>query len=83
MNNNLRYIRWQNENGSYPANLGEEHFADIVKKNIFFVRKMASPFCIPLMKKIDKYLLSEIDFMVGATGFGIVVHSIYSVLTPL
>ncbi len=68
VNNNLRYIRWQNENGSYPANLGEEHFADIVKKNIFFVRKMASPFCIPLMKKIDKYLLSEIDFMVGATG---------------
>lgn len=58
-NCNLRYIRWNKENGNNPSNLGIEHFDGIRVANAFFARKMERPFCIPLIKEIDKQLLKE------------------------
>lgn len=54
---NLRYIRWKSEHGNNPSNLGPEHFHDIRQSDAFFARKMEPPFCIPLIKQIEKELL--------------------------
>lgn len=54
---NLRYIRWNSEHGNNPSNLGIEHFQDIRQSDAFFARKMEPPFCIPLIKQIEKELL--------------------------
>lgn len=57
--NNLRFIRWREENGNRPANLGEEHFKFMLDKNHFFARKMVSPISTKLMEYIDYYLLEH------------------------
>lgn len=58
-NNNLRFIRWQKENGNLPANLGEEHFKFLVDKKHFFARKMQLPISTTLIHNIDTYLLEH------------------------
>lgn len=57
VDNNLRFIRWRNENGNRPANLGEEHFKFMLNKNHLFARKMLAPISIKLMQNIDNYLV--------------------------
>lgn len=57
LNNNLRYIRWNAENGNNPSNLSIEHFDDIRDSNAFFARKMERPYCNPLIQLIDRHLL--------------------------
>lgn len=57
LSDNLRYIRWNKENGNNPSNLGSEHFEDIKRSHAFFARKMEQPFCIPLIRLIDKNIL--------------------------
>lgn len=54
---NLRYIRWKYENGNRPANLGEEHFLELLNRECFFARKMEKPYCDALLSVIDKYLI--------------------------
>lgn len=55
--NNLRFIRWVEENGNIPANLGVEHFKFLANKKYFFARKMSMPISSQLINLIDKYLL--------------------------
>ena len=68
VNHNLRYVRWKRENGNNPANLGIEHFEELVKSPAFFARKMESPYYEPLAERIDRYLLSDQGMRAGATG---------------
>ena len=56
---NLRYIRWYEENGNNPSNLGMEHFAILASRHEFFARKMTLRYGLELVKNIDKYLLDE------------------------
>ena len=57
--NNLRYIRWSQENGNCPANLGIEHYADITSSLAFFARKMQPPYCEALINAINQNLLTK------------------------
>jgi len=56
---NYRYIRWHNENGNSPANLGSLHFHLLAETDNFFARKMDKTCSKELIKLIDKYLLEE------------------------
>jgi SAM-dependent methyltransferase len=68
INNNMRLIRWHDENGNSPANLGVEHFHLLAESHDMFARKMQSPYCINLIKIIDKYLLSDKNFRISSNG---------------
>lgn len=57
-NNNLRYIRWNWENGSNPSNLGIDHLDDIKESDAFFARKMEPPYCTPLIQAINLNLIT-------------------------
>lgn len=59
LNDNLRFIRWKNENGNAPANLGVEHFHLLATSKCLLARKFAYPLCRQLVEKIDAYLLQE------------------------
>jgi len=52
-NDNLRFIIWRSENGSYPAILGVEHSDALQQSPSLFARKMSIPFSAPLIRKID------------------------------
>lgn len=65
---NLRYIRWRNENGNRPANLGSEHFADLVRSNCFFARKFKRGVSGNLLDTIDHYLLKDTAIKVMPCG---------------
>lgn len=56
---NLRYIRWENENGNNPSNLGTEHFALLASRHEFFARKLTRKYGFELVDMIDRYLLGE------------------------
>lgn len=68
INNNMRLIRWHDENGNSPANLDEGHFHLLVESHDMFARKMQSPYCTNLIKQIDNYLLQDKDFSILDNG---------------
>lgn len=65
---NLRYIRWHYENGNRPANLGSEHFADLVRCNCFFARKFERGVSEKLLNSIDTYLLKDTSIKLMPCG---------------
>lgn len=65
---NCRFIRWFNENGNRPANLGKEHFAYLLERDYLFARKIESPFSDDLLPLIDKYLLNDSVLIKSPTG---------------
>lgn len=67
-NTNHRFIRWKNENGNYPANLGTEHFHYLVETDSFFARKIELPSSAKLLKQIDRYLHHDIQIKSMPTG---------------
>lgn len=56
---NLRFIRWENENGNNPSNLGLEHFALLASSSSFFARKLTQKYGFELVGKIDTFLLDD------------------------
>ena len=58
---NLRYIRWENENGNNPSNLGKEHFAILASRHEFFARKFTYRCGFELVDMIDRFLLQGTD----------------------
>ncbi len=56
VNNNLRFIVWEERNGNIPANLDESDFEAIKNSDAFFARKFEYPVSIPLLEQIKKYL---------------------------
>ena len=65
---NLRFIRWQKENGNRPANLGKEHFHFLLEQEYFFARKMERPYCEELLPLVNKYLLADTEVQQTHTG---------------
>lgn len=65
---NLRYIRWKNENGNCPANLGEEHFRYLLDGEYFFARKFEKDCSEGLVDLIDSYLHQEKKLETTNTG---------------
>ena len=61
MNNNLRFIRWNAENGNNPSNLGMEHFKMLAASKSLFARKMTGGVSKELVDLIDKLLLENYD----------------------
>lgn len=59
--NNLRFIRWELENGNRPANLGPEHLKFLCAGNTFFARKMTESVSLPLMNQIDEHLIGNYE----------------------
>ena len=53
---NCRFILWRYENGNRPANLGEEHFASLLDRDLLFARKFEMPCSERLLGLIDRYL---------------------------
>lgn len=68
INKNYRFIRWHNENGNSPANLGKEHFHLLAETEDFFARKVCSPYDKKLVPLIDKFLLNEQGSTLMACG---------------
>ncbi len=64
INKNYRFIRWHNENGNSPANLGEEHMHLLAESEDIFARKIVSPYSKELIPLIDKYLLKSNERMI-------------------
>lgn len=60
-NNNLRFIRWNAENGNNPSNLGMEHFKMLAASKSLFARKMTGEVSKELVDSIDKFLLENYD----------------------
>ena len=56
---NFRFIRWKNENGNCPANLGIEHFRDLILYSRVFIRKVEMPISMELIRLIDKYFVYD------------------------
>lgn len=65
---NHRYIRWKNENGNRPANLGLEHFYYLLEQDYLFARKFEYPVSEPLLHLIDMYLLKDSNLIVTKNG---------------
>lgn len=65
---NCRFIRWKNENGNIPANLGIEHFYLLIEREYLFARKMEWPCSIELMNRIDRYMLHDRKICLTNTG---------------
>lgn len=59
MPTNLRFIRWKYENGNRPANLGTEHFLNLIEHECFFARKFEENVSTDLLDIIDCYLLKD------------------------
>lgn len=57
--NNLRFIRWADENGNTPANLGPEHLKFLGGNDLFFARKVTTAVSLPLISAIDNYLVNH------------------------
>ena len=65
----LRLIRWREENGNCPANLGNEHFHLLAENKLFFfARKFEVKICQELLKNIDEYLLNDNNCLVTQRG---------------
>lgn len=67
-NSNHRYIRWKNENGNRPANLGVEHFFYLLESEYLFARKIEYPISEQLLDIIDEYLLRDRDVVHNQNG---------------
>ena len=66
--NNYRYMRWKEENGSYPANFGKEHFHLLAESDAFFARKFDSSTYEVSVKLIDKYLTNDSPISIKDNG---------------
>lgn len=67
-NSNHRYIRWKHENGNRPANLGLEHFYYLLDYDYLFARKIEHPISNPLLKQINRYLISDNNIIQMSNG---------------
>ncbi|MFR9165490.1 MAG: beta-1,6-N-acetylglucosaminyltransferase [Dysgonomonas sp.] len=56
LNNNKRFIVWEERNGNYPANLDETDYEKIMQSDAFFARKFEYPVSERLLEKIKKHL---------------------------
>ena len=65
---NYRFIRWENENGNNPSNLGKEHFHLLAETNDLFARKFISPYANELTPLINQYLLQDSECQVQKDG---------------
>lgn len=52
INNNMRFIIWEERNGNFPANLDCNDYNDILKSDALFARKFEYPVSEDLLKKI-------------------------------
>ena len=68
VSDNHRLIRWQYENGNRPANLGIEHFPNLLEHQYFFARKMDRRCSPNLIRLIDEHLLQEPEVCQLPTG---------------
>lgn len=57
VNDNLRYIIWQNRNGNYPANLDAGDFQRIINSKAFFARKMEYPVSRSLVEMLGNHIV--------------------------
>lgn len=55
INDPLRFIVWEERNGSYPSNLDESDFGAIMSSSALFARKMQTPYSDGLLKKLKEY----------------------------
>ena len=51
-NNNLRFIKWEYQNGNIPANLDLSDLNNIIGSNNLFMRKVDKACSIDLVKEI-------------------------------
>lgn len=65
---NLRFIRWKHENGNRPANLGKEHFHNLLEYDCFFARKIEPHCSNVLLPLIDKYLRHDTKIWINRKG---------------
>lgn len=76
-NNNLRYIVWEHRNNSFPANLDETDFFNILSSYAFFARKIAFPVSEKLLEKLLYYRTFDMSketkgedvFCIASTGY--------------
>ena len=54
INNNMRFIIWEERNGNFPANLDCNDYNDILKSDALFARKFEYPVSEDLLKKIKE-----------------------------
>lgn len=52
--NNLRYMKWEKRNGSYPAILDESDLDEAISGEYMFMRKVRFPISENLIKKINE-----------------------------
>jgi hypothetical protein len=53
VNNNLRFILWEQRNGNFPANLDETDYEAIKASDAFFARKFEYPVSERLLKMLE------------------------------
>lgn len=54
LNENYRYIKWEEKHGSYPAILYEENLAEIQQGDYFFIRKVEAKYSSKLLRQLDR-----------------------------
>ena len=54
LNENYRYIKWEEKHGSYPAVLDEENLAEIQQGDYFFIRKVEAKYSSKLLRQLDR-----------------------------
>jgi len=59
VNDNLRFIVWEERNGNFPANLDETDFDNIIKSNALFARKFEPEVSASLLNSIKEHLRQE------------------------
>ncbi|KAJ8480593.1 hypothetical protein OPV22_024320 [Ensete ventricosum] len=64
VNNDLRYIVWDNPPGLEPLFLNQSHFKAMVKSRAAFARKFMED--DPVLKKVDKRILKRVQSGVGS-----------------
>ncbi|THU52107.1 hypothetical protein C4D60_Mb10t00530 [Musa balbisiana] len=65
VNNDLRYIVWDNPPGLEPLFLNQTHFKAMIKSRAAFARKFVED--DPVLKKVDKRILKRVQ---SGVGFG-------------
>lgn len=66
----LRFVRWVEENGSFPANLSKEHLnlLLVTHRELMFARKLDTPYMEHLLEILDQYVLKESEIRFLPTG---------------
>lgn len=67
-NDNLRYILWEKENGSYPAILDNSNWGDLVISPALFARKFDQSISKELKERINNYLLKKEEVKIESHG---------------